>query len=142
MKTWKNSIVIHSAPEKVFAYIDEVTNLPDWLPSMIEIRDVIGTGEGQQFEWTYKMAGLLLRGQSIIIERVPGKCGTHQSIGMIHSTFTYIVEPHDEGTELCIDFEYNVPIPVLGRLAEVTIIKRNIREFDTALTNVKETIEG
>jgi hypothetical protein len=31
---------------------------------------------------------------------------------------------------------------VLGKLAEHIAIRRNKREFDMALTNVKETLEG
>ncbi|MGB5548651.1 MAG: SRPBCC family protein, partial [Polyangiales bacterium] len=116
--------------------------LPDWLPSMFEVRNVIGTGAGQQYEWTYKMAGLLLRGQSTGIEHVPDERAVHQNIGMIGAIWGYTVEPHQEGTTLTIDVEYSIPIPVLGKLAEHIAIRRNKREFDMALTNVKETLEG
>jgi len=142
MKSWKNSIVIHAPPERVFAYVDEPATLAEWLPSIVEVRNVIGTGAGQQFEWTAKMAGLLLHGQSTVVEHVRNECGVHQSIGMVNSTFGYFVRSHDEGTELTLEIEYSVPIPVLGRLAEHVLIRRNAREFDLALTNVKEMLEG
>ena len=61
MDSWKNSIVIHAPADDVFAYVDEPMRLAEWLPSIVEVRNVIGTGAGQQFEWTAKMAGLLLR---------------------------------------------------------------------------------
>ncbi len=142
MASWKNSIVIHAPSDRVFAYMDDPMNLVEWLPGMFEVRNVIGTGAGQQYEWTYKMAGPLLRGQSTVIEHHPNERAVHQNIGMISAIWGYTVEPHQEGTTLTIDVEYSIPIPVLGKLAEHIAIRRNKREFDMALTNVKETLEG
>jgi len=142
MATWTNSIVIQAAADKVFAYVDEPMNLAEWLPSIVEVRNVIGTGAGQQFEWTAKMIGLLLRGQSTVVEHAPNKCGVHQTIGMVSSTFGYSVEPHGEGTELTLEIEYSVPIPLVGRLAEHVLVRRNAREFQLALDNVKELMEA
>ena len=142
MASRKNSIVIHAPPARVFAYVDDPMNLVEWLPGMFDVRNVIGTGAGQQYEWTYKMAGPLLRGQSTVIEHVPDERAVHQNIGMISAIWGYTVEPHQEGTTLTIDVEYSIPIPVLGKLAEHIAVRRNRREFDMALTNVKETLEG
>jgi uncharacterized membrane protein len=142
MASWKNSIVIHAPADRVFAYVDDPMNLVEWLPTMIEIRNVIGTGAGQQQEWTYKMAGLLLRGQATVVEHVPNKSAVHQTIGMISSNFGYAVEPHAEGSVLTLEVEYSVPIPVLGKLAEHIALRRNERDFQIALENVKETLEA
>ena len=142
MATWKDSVLVHALAEKVFAYVDEPMNLAEWLPSIVEVRNVIGTGAGQQFEWTAKMAGLLLRGQSTVVEHVPNRCGVHQTIGMVNSTFGYFVESHDEGTELTVEIEYNIPIPLVGRLAEHVLLRRNAREFRLALDNAKELLEA
>jgi len=142
MASWKNSIVIHAPPDRVFAYVDDPMNLVEWLQGMVEIRNVIGTGAGQQQEWTYKMLGLLLRGQATVVEHVPGQSAVHQTIGMISSDFGYAVEPHEEGSVLTLEVEYSVPIPVLGKLAEHIALRRNEREFQLALENVKETLEA
>jgi hypothetical protein len=142
MKSWKNSIVVHAARDRVFAYLDDPMNIAAWLPQAVEIHNVIGTGAGQQFEWTAKMAGILLRGQSTIIEHVPNRRALHQSIGMVTSTLGYCVEPHEEGAELTLEVEYDVPIPLIGKLAENILVRRNAREFDLALVTVKETLEA
>ena len=142
MASWKNSIAIDAPADRVFAYVDEPTNLAEWLPSIVEVRNVIGTGAGQQFEWTAKMLGRLLRGQSTVIEHAPNKCGVHQTIGMVSSTFGYFVEPHDEGTELTLEIEYSVPFHLGGRIAEHVLVRRNAREFQLALDNVKELMEA
>jgi len=142
MRYWKNSTVIHAPIDQVFAYVDDTRTLGDWFPSLIEVRNLVGAGAGHQFEWTYKMVGVLLTSQSVVVEHVPNECATHQSIGMIHSTFTYCVEPHGDGTLLTIDLAYSIPFPVLGKVAEHITERRNAREFDLALINVKELLEG
>ena len=142
MASWKDSILIHAPPQDVFAYVDDPRELPTWLPSMIEVRNVIGTGLGQQYEYTYKMGGLQLRGTNIVIEHVPNERGLHQVIGMISALWDYSVEPHPEGTLLNIEVEYSVPIPVLGRLAERLAIKQNAASFELALINVKDVMEA
>ena len=142
MASWKNSIVIHAPPDRVFAYVDDPMTLVEWLQGMVEIRNVIGSGAGQQQEWTYKMAGLLLRGQATVVEHVPNKRAVHQTIGTINSDFAYAVEPHEEGSVLTLEVEYSIPIPVLGKLAEHIALRRNEREFEMALRNVKEMMES
>lgn len=88
------------------------------------------------------MAGMLLRGQSTVVEYLPNQCAVHQSIGMVHSALEYAVELHDDGTLLTLDIDYSIPIPVLGKVAEHITIRRNAREFDLALVNVKELLEA
>jgi hypothetical protein len=53
-----------------------------------------------------------------------------------------ILEPHGDGTTLTIDVDYTIPIPVLGKLAEKLVLKRNERELELALENVKDTLES
>jgi uncharacterized protein YndB with AHSA1/START domain len=142
MTVVRKEVVVRAPVERVFAYINEPTTLADWLPSMVGVQRVIGTGLGQQYEWTYKMAGLLLRGQSTIVEMVPNRRAVHQSIGTIGSIWTYTLEPHEGGTALAIEVEYTVPIPVLGRLAEKLAVRRDARDLEAALVNVKETLEN
>lgn len=141
MASWKDSILIHAAANDVFAYVDDPRELPTWLPAMIEVRNVMGTGLGQQYEYTYKMGGLQLRGQNVVIEHVSNERGLHQVLGMISALWEYSVESHPDGTVLNIEVEYTIPIPVLGRLAERLAIKQNAASFELALVNVKDVME-
>lgn len=139
--SWKNSILIHASADKVFAYVDEPMNYITWLPNMVEVRNVIGTGIGQQYEWTFKMGGLLHRGQTVIVEYVPNQRALHQIIGNIDALWEYEVDNDDKGTVLTIGVEYSVPVPVLGRLAEHIVVRQLGRQFDVALENVKDVME-
>ena len=142
MASWKHSIEINAPADRVFAYLDEPMNLPDWMPGMVEVRNVIGTGAGQQYEWSYKMAGIVMRGQTTVIEYVVNDCAVHQNIGSISAIWGYCLEPSEQGTRVTIDVEYSIPIPVIGKLAERIVLRRNEREFHLAMENLKELLEA
>ena len=143
MASLKKSVVIGASVEDVFAYVSEPAAMPEWHPNLVEVRDVIGTGAGQQYNWTFKYVGVLLHGQTTVVEYVPNEFVVHQSIGKIESTWTLSVEPHGKDAKFTIEVEYTipVPVPVLGKLAEHLIVKRDARTLEMALTNVQETLE-
>ena len=136
------SVTINGAVDKVFAYVADPMNTPEWLPSMMEVTDVTGSGVEQHYRWKFKMAGVPLKGESTVSEHIPNERRVTESKGGVISTWTYTFEPHDGGTKFGIDIEYTVPVPVLGKLAEKLVLKRNEREADMAMENVKEKMEG
>ena len=140
MVSVRKSVVISAPPDRVFDYVTEPSTMAEWLTKMVEVRDIVGTGEGQQYEWTYKYAGLLLRGQSVVVQHVPNRLAVSQSIGMIGSTWTFRVEPHEEGSTLTIEVEYSIPIPVLGKIAEHVAVRLDARDLETSLSNVQDML--
>lgn len=142
MMSLNQSVGINAPTDLVFAYVTDPATMAEWIPPMVQTRDIVGSGEGQQFEWTYKLAGLLFRGQSVVVEHVPNEVSVYQSIGAISSTWTFRVGSHDDGTRLTVDIAYEVPVPVLGKLAERIIVNRDARNLDLALANVKEILEA
>ena len=109
---------------------------------MVEAHDIIGSGEGQQYEWTYKMVGILFRGQTVVVEYEPDELSVFQSIGAVNSTWSIRVEPEGEDTRFTIGIEYEVPLPMLGQLAERLIVRRAPRNLGVALANVKDIMEA
>ena len=142
LASYEGSIVINAPVSEVFAYVNAPATIADWMTAMVEVRNVIGSGAGLQWDWTYKMAGIHVRGQSVIVDYIPNECATHQGIGMLAASWTNIVEPHDGGTKLTMKLDYTIPVPVLGKLAEHLTIKRNARELEASLLNLKETLEA
>jgi uncharacterized membrane protein len=138
----KRSININAPVDKVFAYIDDPTNGPEWMPSLTEVSDVSGSGVGQHYRWKWKMVGVPLAGESSVTEHVPNERVVSENKGGVTSTWMDILEPHGDGTTLTIDVDYTIPIPVLGKLAEKLVLKRNERELELALENVKDTLES
>lgn len=62
------SIDIGAPVEKVFAYLSDSRNSPEWFVGMTEVTDVSGSGVGQHNRWTYTMIGIPFHGDSKLTE--------------------------------------------------------------------------
>ena len=144
MASVERSITIDAPVEKVFSYIDDPLNNLEWLPSVMEVKDVTRTGQGvgTHYRWVYKMVGLRLEGEETVTEYIPNQRRVSQTKSGVISTWTWTFEPHDGGTKLNLVVEYTIPIPVLGKLAEALVLGQNKREADLAMANIKARMEG
>ena len=138
----KKSIVINATVEKVYDYLVDQQNQINWMPSLVDLWDISEKGEGQNFKWKYKMSGVMLEGETAVIETVPNKRIGTKTKGAVSSEWLLVFDATDEGTMLEMNIDYTVPIPVLGKVAERIILKRNEREAVSALENIKEIMES
>ena len=144
MATVKKSTQINKSTEKVFDYLSDHKNEPEWMPGMIELNLTSGDGKnvGDTYKWKYKMAGIILRGETSVKEMVPNrKIVTESNVG-IKNTFTFNLAPNEEGTLLELHIDYIIPVPVLGKIAEKIVLGKNEREADLALENIKIHLEN
>jgi hypothetical protein len=88
------------------------------------------------------MAGVLLKGETTVTEHLPNERIVSQGKGGVTSTWIFSFKTQDGGTMMELDIEYTIPIPVLGKIAEKIVLKRNEREADLAMSNIKEKMEG
>ena len=142
MPKLNKSININAPVEKVFAYVTDPPATPEWLVGATEVTDVAGSGVGQHYHWKYNMLGVPLRGETTVSEHVPNERRVTKSKGGITSTWTFTFAPHEGGTKLDLEIDYTIPVPVLGKLAEQLVLKRNQREADLSMQNIKERMEG
>ncbi len=142
MATIHRIVSIKAPVSQVFAYLEDPRNDVEWLPGVIETTDVTGSGEGQHHRWKYKMVGVPLSGETTVVEYVPNKRLVLQSKGGGESTWTFLYEPKDGGTTLNLTIDYTIPVPVLGKLAEKLVLRRNEREMDLAMENIRERLEA
>ena len=137
------SIFINAPVEKVFAYVEDPSNLPEVWPSMVEVKNIISDADGKKnYDWTYKMAGLSINGHSETLEYEANKRIVVYNPKGIESKFTWDYMPEGDGTRINVEVEYNIPVPVLGKLAESIIVKQNEKEADTLLANIKAKLEN
>ena len=142
MAKLQKSIIIHAPIEKVFNFMNDPRNLPDIWPSMIDVRDVTpAQGGGYNFGWVYKMAGIRFEGASDTTEYVVNQRTVTQSTKGIESKFIWMYETINKDSKITVDIEYNVPMPVLGKLAETVIMKQNEHEAEILLDNLKNRME-
>lgn len=137
-------ISIKAPVAKVFDYMaDPMSNL-DYMPGMIEVKDIRETKNhiGTRFRWTYKMAGILFEGETTVLEWVKNERIVTHGKGGINSKWVFDYKRTDEGTALSLIVEYHVPIPVLGKVAEAITRRQNERDAELALSHVKERMEA
>ncbi len=142
MATITRSIDINAPVEKVFAYLIDPTSGPEWMVSMMEVSNVSGSGVGQRYNWKYKMIGIPFQGESTVTEQVPNERGVVENKGGIPSTFRWTFAPIQGGTKLDLEVDYTIPVPVLGKMAEKLVLKRNEREADLWMENLKQKLEA
>lgn len=138
----EKSIHIHASVEKVFDFLSDQKNQPDWIPSMIEVWDTSEPAIGSTFKWKYKMAGVILEGETETTELVQNKRLRTVSKGAVSSDWLFLMEADNGGTSLELRIDYTIPVPVLGKVAEKIMLKRNEREADLAMENIKATLEA
>ena len=138
----KKQIHIDAPVEKVFDFITTPENLPEIWPSMIKTENKKSSPKGgYNFDWEYKMAGVPLRGHSKIIEFVPNERVVGENEGGIPAKLFWDYRADDGGMRLDLQIEYEVPMPVLGKLAEKVVRKINENELEVMLANLKVATE-
>jgi uncharacterized membrane protein len=135
------SIEIKAPVKEVYDYVDDPTTSPEWMQGMIEVNNVTGSGVGRHYDWTYKMAGMRLKGENLCTEDVPEKHIVVESKGGVESVWTFNFDNRNDATVLDLDIDYKIPVPVIGKLAEKVLLKRNERIAEMDLLNIKEKLE-
>jgi uncharacterized membrane protein len=142
MAKMEKTIVINAPAEKIFNYIADPANLPSIWPSMEQIKDIVSLPSGgTSFKWVYKMAGMRIDGASDTIGFIANQRIITKSKSGIENTFTWNFQAEAGGTQVNLEVEYTVPVPVLGKLAEVVIIRQNDHEAEVLLANLKAKME-
>jgi ribosome-associated toxin RatA of RatAB toxin-antitoxin module len=140
----ERSILLNAPVEQVFDYMADVHSNLEIIPGMIDIRDIQETPShiGSHFRWTYKMAGIKFDGETTVLEWEQYKRVVTDSKGGIRAKWYFTYGREAAGSKLTIAVEYEVPMPVLGKLAEAVVHRQNEKELELALSNVKAHVEA
>lgn len=140
----ERSVVVNTPVEKVFDFMADPRANLEVMPSMIDVRDVEDPPGhvGGHFHWTYKLAGLKFDGESKVLEWEKNRRVVTESKTGIRTRWCFTYEPVSTGVRMTVAVEYDVPVPVLGRLAEAVVRRQNEKELELILSNVKARVEG
>ncbi len=136
------SITIDAPPEKVFARVSDPMHMAEDSPSVIEVKDVEGEGVGGRFRLVYKMLGMRFDVEVTCTDHVPNERIAAEFKGGISGSDVITMEPHNGGTKLNWAIEYAIPIPLVGKIAELLLKKQNDREGEVTLANLKARVEA
>jgi uncharacterized protein YndB with AHSA1/START domain len=142
MPTFTKTIIINASPEKVFARFSDPMNMMEDVPNAVDVIDITGEGVGMSFKSVYKMAGMKFTINSKYIEYVENEKLVGKFDGGFTGTMTWTLKPENGSTKMVITIDYSVPVPLIGKIAESILAKRNEREWDVILANAKDAIEA
>ena len=138
----KKSITIDAPVEKVFEYLSIPENMMEWWPNVIAIRDVAGSGEGQSWSFDYKMIGLRFTSKARVTASSVNADRFVESKGGISAKWRWYFRSVGTRTHLRWVMDYTIPVPVLGKVGEALILRRNERVARFAMVNIKERMEN
>jgi uncharacterized protein YndB with AHSA1/START domain len=144
MVTLTKHITIAAPPEAVFDVIDDPDQLPEIWRNLSNIRNVqrLPNG-GTSLDFDYTMAGIRIEGFSTDLEHERPYRMVNRTTGGITSTLTWTFEPGPDGSEtnLTVEVKYEVPIPLVGKLAEAIVAKINEADVVYVLNYLKLRLE-
>jgi uncharacterized membrane protein len=140
----ERTVAINTPVEKVFAYIGDPMSMLEYLPEIVEVKDVALTvqGVGSRYRWIYKLVGIRFEGESVVTEFIPNRRRVSETKRGIVSTWTWGFESNDGGMKLSLIVEYIIPVPVLGKLAEAVVLSQQEAMADLVMANIKGRMES
>ncbi|HEV2238716.1 MAG TPA: SRPBCC family protein [Ktedonobacterales bacterium] len=139
----EKSIVVNASVEKVFAFASDPANLPSIWPALEQVTNVTPEANGgSSSDYVYNMGGMRFSGHNEAIEFVPNARVATRSKSGIESTVTFTFAPESGGTRVTFLAEYIVPVPLLGKIAEVLLARQNEQQAETLLANLKAKMEA
>jgi hypothetical protein len=137
----EDSVEINVPVEVVFAHLSNPRNMVEDLPSAVEVKDIKGEGQGMTYTVVYKMLGVRFSMPCEVTEYIPLKRITVRSEKM-KVTWALCFEPTEKGCRFSSWCEYEIPIPLVGRIAESLLKKMNEREWEVVDANLKAKLEA
>ena len=137
------TVTIDAPIEQVFGYVEEPANVPEYWPSVTEVKDVESLpGGGFKYRWVYKMAGVRFEGGTETTEFIVNERTVSENSGGVSGTITWTYQSEAGKTLVNFEAEYTVHIPLLRKLAESFLVKLNEQEAEAILANVKAKMEA
>ncbi len=142
----KRDISIHSRPEDAFEALANWSRLTDW-STVTHSHDGADrcSGVGQEFDQQVRIAGVPLQTHWRVVEFEPPRSLAYEVTAMAggRMTLRQQVVPSQDGTRVEIDVDYDLPGGFLGEaLDRLYVERRNEREVEHSLQNLKELLEG
>lgn len=136
------SVVINRPLEEVFEFIVKPENWARFVTGLVEIKNKASLlRKGDNFEWTFKIKGISLRGKGRVLELINNKKIVLQMHDLLPIRENIIFQRFEDKTVFSIEVGYIKPGRILSFLFRVTIDLVNLRQLNVILNNIKDLIE-
>jgi len=138
------SVVIPAPLSEVFPYASDWRVWPEWFEGVFDFRPTtdVARGNGARYAYKARLLGLVAKVETEVTEFVEGRGwkGIARK-GMPHATY-WLFEPTDGHTRFTYALEYELPLPIVGRLLDSLLLKRQWRRIiATSLDNLRRHFE-
>jgi ligand-binding SRPBCC domain-containing protein len=135
-------ITINAPIEKVYEYISNPEQIPEYQPNATKVTNVTGKGETQQWVMGYKMMGIPFKGKTSVTRSTPNQERRFDTNGFIRSYWFWRIKHENGGTHLNCEMKYTVRVPVLGYIWELLLLQQASHITGSAVKNIKKKMES
>lgn len=136
---------INAPAEQIFAILDDPARLPDYMPGITNVSDVVQTDErvGDTAKFTYKVLGLSFDYTGTVTEwEKDRKFVSRMDQPIMAGTYSASVEPQGDAAEVTLRMDYDIKLGLLGRAINRIVLERmNDNTLRHGLENLKILVE-
>ena len=131
MATVRDQFHVDAPPERVWQAAIDANRLPEWQTSVVEVGDVSGPLDrvGARYASVNRLAGRPIEGEWEVTRAEPNRLlelrGTAPGGGRALNRVTFT--PTDGGTDVAVEFEYELPGGFLGQFANRLFVERAVQ---------------
>jgi len=135
------SVEITRKPADVFAYLTDLSKLPEWQSSAISAQTDGLVQQGTRIRERRKFAGRDVRTElEVVTYQPPHRFDVKSRGGPVSFEIRHALEPTNGGTRLEVEVAVNVG--AMMRIAAQALLKVAEREFRSDFMRLKEILEG
>ncbi len=139
------TVTIKSTIEEVFKRIEDPNTLPVYVPSVTNVSDVRRTDKhvGDTFRVSHSLLGAQFDEDFTFTEYRKGAMITARFAGTMSGTMGITLEPQGSSTKTTLEYDWKMPLGVLGKLASSLAANRiNEKNAERLLENLKIVCES
>lgn len=143
----ERQIEVDRPPAEVFSVLTDLDRLPEWTTIVVETRDVsdLPLRRGCTFRQTLRVLGREVESDWRVTELDPPRHVAYEAAAPGGGTLTMrqSVAPHDAGSRVALELDYEFPGGWLGEMLDRAVVEQhNEREADASLDRLKRLLEG
>jgi coenzyme Q-binding protein COQ10 len=140
-----SSIEINVPVDKVVAFLEDWHNAEKWYEGIYDWKPTtkMTTGNGARFAYKVKDLGMEIQYETELYDHVKNRAFKLKSVKGPKVDEQYSFEPIESGTRVSYAMDYDIPLPILGRLLDALVFKSLwSKRVQTNLQNLKELLEN
>ena len=145
MSQVRREVGVEAPPETVFSLLTDLSRLPDWSTVTLETHAPVPSPlkKGDTFRQTMRILGRRIETEWLVTELDPPHQVAYQATGPAGAQLEMrqTVKDAGDGSTVAFDVEYQLPGGFIGDLAELIAGRRNEREVEHSMQNLKDLAE-